>query len=82
MTSICEKHFNENYTREKTKNKNGRSVFKMPLKEANLTVENFELIAMEKNKYLWNRLAKDHNYLKFHSGFLKTISTVRPYGSC
>lgn len=63
---ICEEHFKRTYYRDR----DGKYVVTMPLKDNPECLGNSRDIALARLKSLWTRLAKDQNYLKLYRDFL------------
>ncbi|GFY26605.1 uncharacterized protein TNCV_2879341 [Trichonephila clavipes] len=64
---ICEEH----YTNTHFRTKEGKYVVSMPLKKEHSCLGNSKDIALKRLGSLWNRLARDENYLNLYREFLR-----------
>ncbi|GFX34302.1 uncharacterized protein TNCV_3226491 [Trichonephila clavipes] len=64
---ICEEHYANTHFRTKE----GKYVVSMPLKKEPSCLGNSKDIALKRLGSLWNRLARDENYLKLYREFLR-----------
>ncbi|GFT84339.1 uncharacterized protein TNCV_1609741 [Trichonephila clavipes] len=64
---ICEEHYANTHFRTKE----GKYVVSMPLKKEPLCLGNSKDIALKRLGSLWNRLARDKNYLNLYREFLR-----------
>ncbi|GFW68926.1 uncharacterized protein TNCV_2918251 [Trichonephila clavipes] len=64
---ICEEHYANTHFRTK----NGKYVVSMPLKKEPSCLGNSKDIALKRLRSLWNRLARDENYLNLYREFLR-----------
>nr|XP_015917541.1 uncharacterized protein LOC107447198 [Parasteatoda tepidariorum] len=69
---ICKKHFEENVKRDKT----GRYIVKMPLKDDPRCLGKSKDIALKKLNSLWNQFLKDPEYLALYRDFLGEYETL------
>ncbi|GBO10843.1 hypothetical protein AVEN_104994-1 [Araneus ventricosus] len=63
---LCEEHFQNNHSRDKS----GRYIIKMPLKENPDCLGKSRHIALKKLNSLWNRFVKDPELLTLYSNFM------------
>ncbi|GBM85144.1 hypothetical protein AVEN_85619-1, partial [Araneus ventricosus] len=65
-SNLCEEHFQNNHSRDKS----GRYIVKMPLKENPDCLGKSRHIALKKLNSLWNRFVKDPELLTLYSNFM------------
>ncbi|GFW71837.1 uncharacterized protein TNCV_3220131 [Trichonephila clavipes] len=69
---ICEEHYANTHFRTKE----GKYVVSMPLKKEPSCLGNSKDIALKRLGSLWNRLARDENYLNLYREFLRHYETL------